>query len=179
MNNGECIDSSPDWRYSALFATGCEKLKARDHLNKGVQAFKTAKYNAGSRALQGSGPTGSRISDRTPVSGHGLHEPVHSGRGIAGESAERTSRRAGIPEGARKGSEEHCRNQFAGLVCITTRPGQPAAGKENEQLDEAKKWYTKLAEVDPNNKEAYYSLGCHHLGEVVSGVDGSPREAWA
>ena len=28
----------------ALFATGCEKLQARDHLNKGVQAFKTAKY---------------------------------------------------------------------------------------------------------------------------------------
>ena len=25
----------------ALFATGCEKLRARDHLNKGVQAFKT------------------------------------------------------------------------------------------------------------------------------------------
>ena len=29
------------WR---LLSTGCEKLKARDHLNKGVQAFKSAKY---------------------------------------------------------------------------------------------------------------------------------------
>ena len=28
----------------ALFATGCNYLKSRDHLNKGVQAFKTAKY---------------------------------------------------------------------------------------------------------------------------------------
>src|SRR4051794_22641641 len=29
----------------ALLSTGCEKLRARDNLNKGVQAFKTAKYN--------------------------------------------------------------------------------------------------------------------------------------
>src|SRR5579862_2022965 len=28
----------------ALFATGCEKLKAREQLNKGVQAFKNAQY---------------------------------------------------------------------------------------------------------------------------------------
>src|ERR1700739_599715 len=27
-----------------VFATGCEKLKARDQLNKGVQAFKSAQY---------------------------------------------------------------------------------------------------------------------------------------
>ena len=27
-----------------LFATGCNYLKSRDHLNKGVQAFKSAKY---------------------------------------------------------------------------------------------------------------------------------------
>jgi tetratricopeptide (TPR) repeat protein len=27
------------------------------------------------------------------------------------------------------------------------------------RLDEAKTWYQKLAEVDPQNKEAYYSLG--------------------
>src|SRR5918993_3316126 len=30
----------------ALLSTGCEKLKARDNLNKGVQAFKSAKYNS-------------------------------------------------------------------------------------------------------------------------------------
>src|ERR1700754_2935593 len=28
----------------ALAGTGCDKLKSRDHLNKGVAAFKTAKY---------------------------------------------------------------------------------------------------------------------------------------
>ena len=28
-----------------------------------------------------------------------------------------------------------------------------------KKFDEAKKWYTKLAEVEPKNKEAYYSLG--------------------
>ncbi len=29
-----------------VFATSCEKLKARDELNKGVQAFKNAQYPA-------------------------------------------------------------------------------------------------------------------------------------
>ena len=28
----------------ALASTSCDKLKARDHLNKGVQAYKNAKY---------------------------------------------------------------------------------------------------------------------------------------
>ena len=28
-----------------LFGTGCEKLKSRDDLNKGVAAYKSAKYN--------------------------------------------------------------------------------------------------------------------------------------
>ena len=37
--------------------------------------------------------------------------------------------------------------------------GNQPLEKKMEQLDEAKKWYTKLAEVEPNNKEAYYSLG--------------------
>ncbi len=29
----------------SFLASGCEKLRARDHLNKGVQAFKSAKYS--------------------------------------------------------------------------------------------------------------------------------------
>ena len=37
--------------------------------------------------------------------------------------------------------------------------GNQPLEKKMEQLEEAKKWYTKLAEVEPNNKEAYYSLG--------------------
>ena len=45
-----------------------------------------------------------------------------------------------------------------------------------EKLDEAKKWYKKLAEVDPNNKEAYYSLGSSP-GRSGIRVDGSAREA--
>ena len=30
----------------SLMSTGCEKLKARDNLNKGVQAYKNAQYAA-------------------------------------------------------------------------------------------------------------------------------------
>ena len=37
--------------------------------------------------------------------------------------------------------------------------GNQPLEKKTEQLDEAKKWYHRLAEVEPNNKEAYYSLG--------------------
>jgi tetratricopeptide (TPR) repeat protein len=37
--------------------------------------------------------------------------------------------------------------------------GNQPMEKKMQQLEEAKKWYTRLAEVEPNNKEAYYSLG--------------------
>jgi hypothetical protein len=37
-----------------LASTGCAKLKARDHLNKGVQAYKNSKFEAGDRPLPAS-----------------------------------------------------------------------------------------------------------------------------
>lgn len=35
-----------------VFATGCEKLKARDALNKGVAAYKATKYEEASRKFK-------------------------------------------------------------------------------------------------------------------------------
>ena len=47
-----------------------------------------------------------------------------------------------------------------------------------KKLDEAKEWYTKLAEVEPTNKEAFYSLGVITWAKVVSGAHGRSGEAW-
>ncbi|MCZ2149586.1 MAG: hypothetical protein LC126_17650, partial [Bryobacterales bacterium] len=41
----------------------------------------------------------------------------------------------------------------------TQAQGLTALDDKLKKLDEAKVWYAKLAEVDPENKEAYYSLG--------------------
>jgi tetratricopeptide (TPR) repeat protein len=37
--------------------------------------------------------------------------------------------------------------------------GNQPMDKKMQQLDEARKWYSKLAEVEPKSKEAFYSLG--------------------
>ena len=69
----------------ALLATGCEKLKSRDQLNKGVQAFKNAQVPEAVEHFKKAVELDPDFRDRPLVSGHGLHEPVHSRRGIAGE----------------------------------------------------------------------------------------------
>jgi tetratricopeptide (TPR) repeat protein len=142
-----------------LFATGCEKLRARDHLNKGVQAFKTAKYTQAvdhfKEAVQ---------LDPDFATARLYLATAYMSQYIPGaESAENQ-------QNAKAAEQEFLRvlekdpkstvaiSSLASLHYNQAQGNQPLE-KKMEQLEEAKKWYTKLGEVEPNNKEAYYSLG--------------------
>jgi tetratricopeptide (TPR) repeat protein len=49
---------------------------------------------------------------------------------------------------------------LASLASLSYNQASSLTGdKKVEKFDEAAKWYKKLIEVDPKNKEAYYSLG--------------------
>jgi tetratricopeptide (TPR) repeat protein len=143
----------------ALFATGCEKLRARDHLNKGVQAFKTAKYTQAvdhfKEAVQ---------LDPDFATARLYLATAYMSQYIPGAESPENQQNAKAAE------QEFLRvlekdpkstvaiSSLASLHYNQAQGNQPLE-KKMEQLDEAKKWYTKLAEVEANNKEAYYSLG--------------------
>ena len=69
---------------TAVLGSGCQKLKARDNLNKGVNAFKAGQYR---QRLRTSRPPSIWIPTfhSASVSGYGVHEPVHSGFRFAGQ----------------------------------------------------------------------------------------------
>jgi tetratricopeptide (TPR) repeat protein len=143
----------------SLFATGCEKLKARDHLNKGVQAFKTAKYTQAvdhfKEAVQ--------LDPDFPTARLYLATAYMSQYIPGAESPENQQNAQAAEQEFLKVLEKDQKNtvaisSLASLHYNQAQGNQPME-KKMQQLEEAKKWYTRLAEVEPNNKEAYYSLG--------------------
>ena len=143
----------------ALFATGCEKLRARDHLNKGVQAFKTAKYTQAvdhfKEAVQ--------LDPDFPTARLYLATAYMSQYIPGAESPENQQNAQAAEQEFLKVLEKDAKNtvaisSLASLHYNQAQGNQPME-KKMLQLEEAKKWYTKLAEVEPTNKEAYYSLG--------------------
>jgi tetratricopeptide (TPR) repeat protein len=143
----------------ALFATGCNYLKSRDHLNKGVQAFKTAKYTQAvdhfKEAVQ--------LDPNNPNARVYLATAYMSQYIPGAESPENQQNARAAEQEFLKVLETDPKNTvaIASLASLhyNQAQGNQALERKLEQLEEAKKWYTRLAEVEPKNKEAYYSLG--------------------
>ena len=143
----------------ALVSTGCEKLKARDHLNKGVQAFKGSKFNQAvdhfREAVQ---------YDPTFTTARLYLGMAYFSQYIPGaESPENVQNAKAANDEFLKVLEQDPKNTVA-IATLASLHFQQAQGNQPldqkmKKLDDSKAWYQKLAEVEPNNKEAYYSLG--------------------
>jgi tetratricopeptide (TPR) repeat protein len=143
----------------ALVSTGgIDKLRARDNLNKGVQAFKTAKYNQAvehfEKAIQ---------HEPTYVNARLYLGMAYFSQYIPGaDSPENNQNAKAASDQFLKVLELEPKNTTA-INTLASLHFQQAQGQaldvKIKKLDEAKEWYEKLAEVDPQNKEAYYTLG--------------------
>jgi tetratricopeptide (TPR) repeat protein len=142
----------------SLVATGCEKLKARDHLNKGVQAFKSAKYSQAvdhfKEAVQ--------LDPEFPTARLYLATAYMSQYIPGADSPENKQNADAAEREFLKVLEKDDKNTVA-ISSLASLHYNQASGndpvKKAEQFEEARKWYSRLAQVEPTNKEAYYSLG--------------------
>lgn len=132
----------------ALVGAGCEKLRARDHLNKGVQAYKNARYPEAIEhfkqaiALDPSFPT-ARLYLAT----------AYMVQYIPGaESPENLQLAENAHQEFLRVLEQDPKNEVAVASIASLYFNQ-------KKFDEATEWYKKLIEVSPANKEAYYTLG--------------------
>jgi len=137
---------------------GCDKLKSRDQLNQGVLAFRNAKYSDAVDHFK----QAIALDDNNPYARLYLATAYMSQWIPGAESPENTDM-------ANKAREEFMKvldkdpNEKTALASLASLNYNEASSLPQDQkmakLDEAAKWYKKLVDVDPKNKEAYYSLG--------------------
>ncbi|HLJ48587.1 MAG TPA: tetratricopeptide repeat protein [Bryobacteraceae bacterium] len=142
-----------------LLSAGCAKLQSRDHLNRGVQAYRNARYAEAVEQFK----TAVQL-DPTNTNGRLYLATSYMTQYIPGADSPENNQLA-------KAAKEEFLNvlrdnpndktALASLASLNYQQAQgiPKLEDKFKKLDEAKDWYMKLIAADPNNKEAYYSLG--------------------
>jgi tetratricopeptide (TPR) repeat protein len=141
-----------------LAGTGCSYLKSRDHLNQGIASYRNARYNEAVDHFEQSIKLDPNWS--TPR----LYlATAYMVQWIPGaESRENI-------EFAKKAKDEfqlvldkdpNDKTALASLAMLAFNQAQSLPLEEKlKMFDEAGKWQRRRLEVDPKEKEAYYSLG--------------------
>jgi tetratricopeptide (TPR) repeat protein len=131
-----------------LSTAGCDRLKARDQLNKGIRAYKMAQYTQAAEFFK----QACAYDPKLPVARLYL-ATAYAQQFIPGaESAENTKMGERAIEEFKKVlvDEPNNANSVAGIASIYFNM---------KRLDDAKTWYQKQIQIDPSNPEAYYSIG--------------------
>jgi len=133
------------------FGTGCgsaiNSLKARDHLNKGVNDFKNAAYpQAVEHFKQAIELDPNFINARLYLASAYLSQYV------PGADSDENKRNA---DAATKGFSDVLDKEPNNTVAMQSL-GSLAFFQKN--FDESKKWYQKLIQLDPSKKDAYYYI---------------------
>jgi len=130
-----------------LATTGCSKLQARDHLNKGVQAYKNAKYEQAIDHFQ------QAVSlDPTLINARLYLATAYAQQYIPG---------ADTPDNNRMG--EQAIDQYKQVLQVDPRNINSIKGiaylyLQMKKFDLSKEFYKKASAADPNDPEPYYSV---------------------
>jgi tetratricopeptide (TPR) repeat protein len=143
----------------ALSLAGCEKLKARDHLNKGVAEFKGAKYSEAVEHFK----QAVQLDPTFPTARLYLATAYMSQYIPGAESPENMQNAKAANDHFLKVLEQEPNNNVAirslAYLHYNQAQGMPKLEDKLKKLDEARTWYQKLVDVDPKDKEGHYSLG--------------------
>jgi len=141
-----------------LSATGCDKLRSRDALNHGVQAYKGAKYTEAVDYFK----TAVQLDPENTMPRLYL-ATAYMSQYIPGATSPENIQLA--DEAKSEFSKVLEKNPsdptaLASLASLAYQQAQsmPDLEQKLKKLDEAKEWYLKLIAADPQNKEGFYSL---------------------
>ncbi|MFY9740658.1 MAG: hypothetical protein WA252_10250 [Candidatus Sulfotelmatobacter sp.] len=134
-----------------ISAVGCNKLRARDQLNKGVTAYKNAKYEEAIDDFQHA-----TALDPSLINAKMYLATAYAQQYIPG---------ADTPDN-NKMAEEAIKQYQAVMEMNPPRDQKVNAAKgiaylylNMKKFDDAKKYYRMAADLDPNDPEPYYSVG--------------------
>lgn len=141
-----------------LLATSCDKLRARDALNHGVQAYKGAHYTEAVDYFK----SAVQLDPDNTMPRLYLATAYMSQYIPGAESPENLQLATEAKQEFEKVLEKSPSDTTA-LASLASLSYQQAQGMPDleaklKKLDEAKEWYLKLIAADPKNKEGFYSL---------------------
>src|SRR6266478_4683507 len=130
-----------------ISSTGCDKLKARDNLNKGLQSFKSARYPEAVNFFQ----EATKL-DPTFKTTHLYLATAYMTQYIPGAES---------PENVR--NAESAYNEYQKVLELDPKDETATASIamlyfNQKKMDDAKEWNKKLIAINPQSKEAYYTL---------------------
>jgi tetratricopeptide (TPR) repeat protein len=134
-----------------LATTGCNKLKARDQLNKGVQSYKNARYEDAIEHFKNA------VSFDPALSVARLY--------LATAYAQQYIPGADTPENNK--FAEQAIDEFKKVLeqnppresRVASMKGIASLYFNMKKMDDAKQWHQKAIQEDPNDPEEYYSVG--------------------
>lgn len=132
-------------------AAGCTKLRARDQLNKGVQAYKSTHYEEAIGHFQQAVEL-----DPTLINARLYLATALANQYIPGATDEANTKVAeqAIDEFKKVLDMNPPREQK-----VTSLKGIASLYFNMKKLDQAKEYHRKVIELDPNDPETYYSIG--------------------
>ncbi|HXR96320.1 MAG TPA: tetratricopeptide repeat protein [Terriglobales bacterium] len=144
---------------AAIAAAGCNQLKARDQLNRGVQAFKNAQFNQAIENFQ----TAIQL-DPTLVNAKIYLATAYQAQFIPGAPSEDNLKLAQQAMDEYKvilDQQPDNANAVAGIARLDY---------DMNNLDEAESYYKKSLTINPNDPSAYYTLGAIAYQKTNRGI---------
>jgi tetratricopeptide (TPR) repeat protein len=141
-----------------LLSTGCDKLRSRDALNHGVQAYKGAKYGEAVDHFK----TAVQLDPDNTMPRLYLATAYMSQYIPGAVSPENVQLAEQAKSEFMKVLEKNPNDTtaLASLASLSYQQAQslPDLDQKLKKLDDSKEWYLKLIAADPKNKEGFYSL---------------------
>lgn len=131
-----------------VLATGCQKLKARDELNKGVQAFKNAQYPVAVEHFK----VAVELDPTFPTARLYLATAYMQQYIPGSDTPDNLNMAKAAHDQFMKVLEQDPKNEV-GIASIAS------LYLNQKKWDDAQQWYEKLVASNPKNAEALYSIG--------------------
>ena len=135
----------------AIVSSGCNKLKARDNLNKGVNAFKSGQYTAAADDFK----TAIDLDPDLPSARLYL-ATAYMQQWVPGSEAPDNVR---VINGALQEFQTSLSSNLEDKNKLIAMQSIASIYFQKKDYDKASEWYKKVIQADPKNKEAYYTLG--------------------
>jgi Tfp pilus assembly protein PilF len=141
----------------ALTTAGCDKLKARDHLNQGVNAFKTGAYSQAADEFR-------LAIDADPTFGPArlYLATAYMQQWVPGTETDQNNKFwSAAMEQFQDVLKDDPNNVLAtqSIASLYFNRGNTKGPTMADDMAKAEEWNKKVVAIDPKNKQAYYTLG--------------------